>query len=495
MNLPLSVEIERHKAAMNRVEISRPVKLAIACEILTTETEFFDYGCGLGGDVERLQQQGFICNGWDPYYFPENPLISADIVNLGYVINVIENTEERNQALIRSWELTKQVLIVSAQVLISNPSNHLLAYGDGVITKRNTFQKYYEQQELKLYIEETLEVNAIPVGLGIFFVFRDETQGENFRASGFYSDTITPKIRVFSKKFVDCEQQLKPLINFVSKRGRLPIKGELAEEPQLILEFGSIKRAFQLILTATNEEEWDAIAYKRSLDILVYLALSNFKRLPRFKKLSSALQADIKAFFGTYTEACDVAEDMLYSIGYPHIVEKICKESKIGKLLPKALYVHVSALKELDPKLRIYEGCVSKTLGRMNNATLVKFYIFEPKISYLYYPDFDTVEHPQLHTAMIIELQDLKVSIRDYTKQKNPPILHRKETFVTVNYPEYGKFAQLTQEEEEIGLLKNNQEIGNLLGWEERLQSMGLEIKDHHVYPLETPEIQTIDET
>ncbi len=483
--IPLAITIDRYKAAMFRAEISRPVRLAMFCDLLTEETTFFDYGCGFGGDVERLQKKGLICSGWDPYYFPDQPLLSADIVNLGYVINVIEYPEERQEALIKAWSLTQKVLIVSAQVLINDAGNHLLAYGDGIITQRNTFQKYYQQEELKLYIEQTLNVNALPVGLGIFFIFRDESQGESFRYSGFYSYATTPKIRIFSKKFSDCEGQLQPLIDFVTKRGRLPIKNELPEEEQLRVEFGSIKRAFQLILTATKEEDWDAIAYKRSLDIQVYLALSNFSQRPKFNSLSPAMQADIKAFFSGYIEACETADNMLFNIGETEVIANICKQSKIGKLLPEALYVHISALKELNPHLRIYEGCASRTIGRMNNVTLIKFHIYKPQISYLYYPDFDLIEHPKLHISMTVELQDLKVKFRDYSKQNNPPILHRKETFVTEDYALYEKFAQLTEEEIAKGLLKNSSEIGYYEGWEKRLQSMGVEIKDHHVYDVE----------
>ena len=47
-------------------------------------------------------------------------------------------------------------------------------YKDGVITSRNTFQKYYTQQDLRDYINETLEVSSIPITAGVFGVFRDE---------------------------------------------------------------------------------------------------------------------------------------------------------------------------------------------------------------------------------------------------------------------------------------------------------------------------------
>jgi DNA phosphorothioation-associated putative methyltransferase len=116
--------------------------------------------------------------GWDPYFQPDVPQTPADVVNLGYVINVIEDTAERREALINAWKLAQKVLIVAAQVLIDDRTRGVIAYGDGIITSRNTFQKYYEQEELKAYIDQVLGVDAIPVALGIYFVFRDEAQAE-----------------------------------------------------------------------------------------------------------------------------------------------------------------------------------------------------------------------------------------------------------------------------------------------------------------------------
>ena len=136
------LEIERHRAAIVRTDFSRPVRLAIEGAILNNDTtpdctseqgdtplptegtetqgwlknpvsSFFDYGCGWGGDVERIAALGYISAGWDPYYRPDTPHTSADVVNLGYVINVIEDLDERRQALVNAWELTRQVLIVS----------------------------------------------------------------------------------------------------------------------------------------------------------------------------------------------------------------------------------------------------------------------------------------------------------------------------------------------------------------------------------------------
>ncbi len=478
------LEIERHRAAMFRTELSRPVRLAIESAILNNDTTFFDYGCGHGGDIERIAKLDYTCAGWDPYYRPQAPRIPSDIVNLGYVLNVIEDLDERRIALINAWELTRKVLIVSAQVLIIDRSSNQIAYADGIITRRNTFQKYYDQEELKNYIDQVLNVDAVPVALGIYFVFRSEQERESFRALRFRSGTTTPRVRIPSKRFEDYQEQLAPLMAFVTERGRLPVKGELPEEAQLVSEFGSLRRAFKVILQATDEADWDAIAYRHSLDILVYLALNQFGQRPTPLQLAPEIRHDIKAFFGDYQEACEVADKMLFSLGKPGVVAKSCRQSNIGKHLPTALYVHVSAIAQLDPLLRIYEGCASRTMGRLEDATLVKFYTNEPKISYLFYPDFDTDPHPALHTSMQVDLGDLKVSYRNYENTANPPILHRKETFVTPSYPLYKQFANLTRQEEKLGLLKNTRSIGTRDGWQEWLEKHQVEIKGKRVISL-----------
>jgi len=82
---------------------------------------------------------------------------------------------ERREALLNAWALTRQVPLVPAQVLINDRTNGVIAYGDGIITSRNTFQKYYDQQELKNYIDQVLGVDAVPIALGIYLVFRDES--------------------------------------------------------------------------------------------------------------------------------------------------------------------------------------------------------------------------------------------------------------------------------------------------------------------------------
>lgn len=80
--------------------------------------------------------------------------------------NVIENAEERKDTLKSAFGLARKALIVSVMLGYQRKRAQYGTYEDGVRTQRNTFQKYYTQDEFRTYVEATLEVNAIPVAPG-----------------------------------------------------------------------------------------------------------------------------------------------------------------------------------------------------------------------------------------------------------------------------------------------------------------------------------------
>lgn len=474
-----TVLIERHKAALKRSELSRPVRIALESNVFKEGDSFFDYGCGHGEDVRCINELGFKSSGWDPFYCPDGAVKSADVVNLGYIINVIEDLTERREALIDAWELTQKVLIVSAQVLVDDRRRGLIAYGDGIVTKRNTFQKYYEQEELKLYIDQVLEVDSIPAGLGVYVVFRQEAEAESFRASRLCSRLSTPRIAEKARNFEDYQELLTPLMDFYTKRGRLPVKGELASEAEIKAEFRSYQRAFKLVLQATNRDEWDAITDKRREDLLVYLALGKFSGRPTIRKLAPEIKADVKALFGSYKQACTVADILLLHVGDMDKIANLCKESKVGKHLKDAIAVHVSALEKLPPLLRLYEGCASRNFYRLENANIIKLYYNKPKITYLVYPEFDTLAHPTLKATMEVDLHNLSVTYHDISDETNPLILHQKDALVAPDYPSYKQFVRLTKKEQKSGLLENRDAIRRLHGWLRRLREHEVKIEGH----------------
>ena len=87
----------RHKTAMKRATLSRPVTSALRDRIIRPEYSVFDFGCGYGTDVELLKSTGINAAGWDPHFANENLKSPSDVVNLGYVLNVIENVDENER--------------------------------------------------------------------------------------------------------------------------------------------------------------------------------------------------------------------------------------------------------------------------------------------------------------------------------------------------------------------------------------------------------------
>ena len=123
---------------------------------------------------------------------------------------------------------------------------------------------------------------------------------------------------------------------------------------------------------------------------------------------------------------------MIENLEQFNAIAQSCQNSPIGKLLPSALYVHQQALEFLDPLLQEYEQAARKAMPEGENATLVKFSTDKPKISYLFYPDFDADPHPALHTSIVMDMQTLSSNVWDYSSADNPPILHRKENIQSV---------------------------------------------------------------
>jgi hypothetical protein len=69
----------------------------------------------------------------------------------------------------------------------------------------------------------------------------------------------------------------------------------------------------------------------------------------------------------------------------------------------------------------------------------------------------------------------------DYTQSTNPPVLHRKESFLSPNHPSHEKFARLTSQEEIHGLLDDPSGIGTREGWARRLSERGFSLKGHRL--------------
>ncbi len=532
--------------------LSRPMSLAFEDELISLDVSVFDYGCGRGGDLRQLRSLGVDASGWDPAHDPTAPVKAADVVNLGYVINVIEDRAERSEALCKAWSLARSALVVAARPSWEAREVRGRPHGDGVVTAKNTFQKFYEQDELRKYIEATLGERALAAAPGIFYVFRDEKAAqamlahrarrgaasraqriadllyelhrgslgvlESFveaerripgageidrdvesslveefgslrgafylvrRATGRsrWADIEASRPSQSERRFNENRELLEALMDFVDERGRLPHSGELPAGGEVESVFGSIRAAFALVRRVTDSDRWVRAEGEARRNFLVYLALAAFGGRPKFSDLPEDLQFDVRDLFGNYKRATEQADELLFAAGNLGALNLAARSSEVGKLTPEAIYVHVSAIPQLPPLLRVYEGCGQALSGTVEEATIVKLHREKPQISYLAYPNFDRDPHPALSTVIVCRLGSLNLSYRDFRESDNPPILHRKETFVDRAYPGRDKFARLTLQEEKSELLSSTT-IGTLRGWSEVLGGRNMEVRGHRL--------------
>ena len=477
----MATKIQRHKTAIKRTGASRPIRLALDDRLIRSEATVFDYGCGHGADLRFLTKQGISCSGWDPVHHSAAERKPADIVNLGYVVNVIENPQERVETLLDAWKLARRALVISARLSAESKNANFREFGDGYISKRDTFQKFYDQGELKSWVDTVLETSCVAAAPGVFYAFRDEGLKESYLASRVRRRTVAPRQRVSDILFEQNRELLESLMRFLTERGRLPDLCELTESERIIESLGSLKRAYAVIRQVTDPESWLRIEEERRQDLLVYLALDRLTGRPKMSGLPPDLQLDVRAFCSNYTRACKEADALLFGAGNQEAVDAACREAPVGKLTQEALYVHIDALDSLPPLLRTYEGCARSYVGIIDEANLVKLRRDRPKVSYLTYPNFEKLAHPELAESLVVALDTFKIHFRDYREATNPPILHRKETFVGEQHPLFERFANLTRQEERRGLYENPRTIGTRDGWQAVLEDKGLRLRGHRV--------------
>ncbi|MBY4111459.1 DNA phosphorothioation-associated putative methyltransferase [Rhodococcus fascians] len=475
--------VARHRTAMARTALSRPVETALADQILTTGMSFFDYGCGRGDDLRGLSALGYQASGWDPGHRPEAVRSSADVVNLGFVVNVIENPAERLETVRSAWVLARRVLIVSGRLVWE--ARHLVGrrFADGIITQSGTFQKFYEQNELSNWIEQALGEKPVAAAPGIFYVFRDEVDEQQFLSNRVH--TYRPRVQI--DPHVTYEQNselLEPLLEFMSRHGRYPKTGELEvdHERSIKEQFQTLGRAMNLIYKVTEDTYWDRVRTQCKSELVVYAALSRFGRRPKFGSLGKTLQRDIKTHFNTYREVTTLGDRLLASSGNPTLILMSARSSKVGKQTPSALYVHRNAVAELPPLLQVYEGCARVLSGNIPRANMIKLSVLKPQISFLTYPEFEANAHPTLASAVTVNLRDLSVDWRDYTRSTNPPLLHRKEEFVSADDPRRALYQKLTASEVRAGLYERPEQIGSLDGWRRTLELKSKIVRGHRLF-------------
>jgi DNA phosphorothioation-associated putative methyltransferase len=413
----------------------------------------FDYGCGKADDVKELEAHGLEVAFWDPVYHPQNTKRRADIVNLGYVLNVIEERKERDRVLRDAFKHADKILAVAAMVAGKALVAQFTPYKDGVLTKRNTFQKYYTQSELRSYIETTLNTNAIAVSPGIFFVFKDEIEEQTFLSERQHIrrdwSQITQRERISPANSVGTqtlfERHSALFADFwrtYLDLGRIPTNIEFEFSDRLRAVAGSHAKAFQCIIEQNGTDTFERAQEARKGDLLVYFALGLFGKRKPYSHMPAGLQRDLKAFFGTYGDAVKDATDLLFSIGKPENIANACEEAHkalgFGLLEGNhSLTIHRSLIDELPPILRVYVACATQLYGDVEGVDLIKIHMSSGKVSLMKYDDFEGKPIPEMIQRVKINLREQEIDVFDYSGPYVPHPLYFKSRFIPKSFRSY----------------------------------------------------------
>jgi len=608
-DLDESISVDRHKTAISRFALSRPVQALLRHELLTPAITFFDYGCGLGDDLRALNDMGYKASGWDPVYRPESAKHPADIVNLGFVINVIENPDERVEVLRDAFRLCRVALSVSAMVKNSYTATLGTPYRDGVLSSRKTFQKYYSQEELGRFIEDVLGTEPVAVAPGSYLIFQEATERQRFiaRRSRRSIDWATLSAKVFANKpkleasrpypkrvkadvylehqdlidafwkgmvqlgrlpkidefdrsseleaakltpiqlknlyvqrfgagaldkaYLDTHRDLlKSFWDVLCRFGRLPDLSEYGRSEELAaiglapikaknlllrengpnaIEEGYFAINRELIENFWNsmvdmgrqpkESEYPRIAELKSIglspaaarelfiekfgaetltaaydirrnDLLVFLALANFKHPANYSDLDARLQNDIKTFFGGYRQALEESRQLLFSVGNADRVEELCNQFPDGYRDEQALYIHKSLINQLPPELRVFIGCAQILYGDLEGVDIIKLHKRSGKVTLLIYDDFERKRLPILKERIKIKLREQDTDFFVYDGVMAHQVLYNKDLFVPATHPKKRTWSEFSQRLERV--------IGPIVGYGPTLEELGLALKE-----------------
>jgi DNA phosphorothioation-associated putative methyltransferase len=447
-------KVLRHLTAIERVTLSVPVQLMIKNGLINPNITFFDFGCGKGSDILSLAEAGINAKGWDPYYAPENEIVEADIVNLGFVLNVIEDPIERADAILKAFQLARKLLSIS--VMLYGPEQPGRPHKDGHLTSRNTFQKYFSQGEIKDYIEHALTQQVFMIGPGVAIVFKDKDFEQTFNARRFKSNDFThrllsakilrtktnwsnrqriPKQSNSQKQYEVAKGILDKLWELTLDLGRFPDVSEFKDSAELIALVGSYSRGIRLIRTHFSVELIEVSAKQRSGELLLYLASQQFEKRPAYKKLEPRIQRDIKYFFNDYKSALGAGLRLIISAADPDEILKACDEASAQGLggvdSNQALHFHIQLLNRLPVILRAYVNCGLIIWDSMSDVHIVKIHIGSGKLSLFEFENFDTSPLPLLKKRIKINLRKQDYDVFEYGSEQYPSsVLLRKSDYM-----------------------------------------------------------------
>lgn len=464
------LDIARHRTAIIRRNLSQPMQLMLRAGIVNESRSVFDYGCGQGEDVAALALQGFKAFGWDPHHAPDGPRQPAAIVNLGFVLNVVEDPHERLQTLKSAWHFAEQALCVAVMIRGRVSTAGHRPYRDGFITSRGTFQKYFDQQELRKFVADAVGEQPIALAPGIVAAFRDKDLEQEvllrLRSRAFFGRAL-PRPPVRERVTVerpDLRERISPILQQVRglaiSLGRVP---EVFEIPTAIgseLEANRVSwaRAAQLLRDdLVSDDAYIKSRDARYDDLLVHFALMQFPGSRNYRSLPKSIQADVKALFGSHSRARDEGRKHLFDTGNREKIRSaitLSVEAKLGGYRGEHWYrFRSTALPRLPTTLRILVGCAEVLQGGVDACDFVDINIEAARIAMVTCDDVEQ-QIPFMIERTTVDLARLKVSVAKFDPQTMP--IYFKSKYLSGDDPDLAEQIDADERLAATGLFEAN---------------------------------------
>lgn len=493
-------QVLRHRTALSRNRLSSPMMALWRHGFLDGTHSVFDYGCGRGDDLLHLISRGVEATGWDPHFRPEDLRSSAAVVNLGFVLNVIEEPAERSGALTGAFALTTTVLSVAALIGGRTAYERHRLYRDGVLTSRSTFQKYFSHVELGEYIAEVLGREPVSIAPGLYFVFRSDEAEQDFlerrqrSPRAVKARSPVPKRKAGARvptrrstRTTRWDEQRRGIDELWAQcldLGRFPVEEEYPELRTLRKKLGTEKWIFAELLRRNGAADLDAAQEHRRRDLSVYLALSLFDRRRSFTALSERLQRDVRALWGSYKAAIEDARRLLFQIADSEAVGRACAEAaekELGHLVPeRRLQFESSLLSRMPPLLRVYAGCAGKLIGEAEEADLIRIHIDRGAVTFMLCDDFSGQPIPSLIEKIRVDLRTLRVRVTDYGESNPPRPVLLKSLYMDKSSLAYEEQKGFDSQVMQAGIVPGSTDRLTWLEFGRVLEEVGLELDGVH---------------
>jgi DNA phosphorothioation-associated putative methyltransferase len=489
--------VERHRTAITRDRLSAPMAALHRHGLIEAGATILDYGCGQGDDVRALRDAGIDAVGWDPHHAPDGPRRRSRIVNLGFVLNVIEEPDERRATLARAFALTEGCLAVAVMVIGKADISGLTPYRDGYVTRRRTFQKYFETDELRRLIRESLDVDPVAVAPGVVFVFKDELLEQRFLLARAHrrpapAVALPTPARTIAKRGSPTDfaarhaGSIDALAAIALELARPPEAGDLDSElhARIAASGASLRRLNEHALRHLDAATLAEARARRRDDLRVYFALNAFSARRPYRSLPEELQRDVRAFFGSHRDAVAAGRELLFALADRERIAQdaaATAEADIGRLADGELFVHVDEIPRLSPLLRTWAGVAQRLSGSLDDAQIVKFHLHSGKLTALDYAGFDDHPLPRLRRRVKIDLRRQRVEAFDYAASGEIHLLYLKSRLLPADHADRERQAAFDHALLATGLFDFSGYGPSFEDFTRELKRHGIRIEGHRI--------------